>query len=341
LRTSLASLPGHLKQGTQPLYLLFGAEILLVEEALDQIRSRAMDDGFQERLRFTSEAGFDWNQLLDQSQAMSLFAEKRLIELRIPTGKPGDAGAKALIQYVQNPLSSDTSLIIICGAVEKRTQGTKWFRAVEEAGVAIECPVIGVDRLPDWISQRLTASGLKYEMEAVEQLSHFVEGNLLAAAQEINLLGLLYPDETITTDIVEHVIADHARFNVYNLADACLAGKVHRVTRILQSLKQEQIQPVLIMWALARDVRTLCSLSAAVEKGENPNALFRRFHIWSNRSVNMNSALRRLPRAQWENILRRLGRADLMVKGRAPMQRKDIWEEIESISLGMCGLKIL
>jgi DNA polymerase-3 subunit delta len=341
LRTSLASLSGQLKQGIQPLYILFGAETLLVEEALDQIRSRAKDDGFQERLRFTVETGFDWNQLLEHSQAMSLFAEKRLIELRIATGKPGDAGAKALIQYVQNPLSSDTSLIIICGAIEKRAQGTKWFKAVEAAGTAIECPAIGVDRLPDWISQRLTACGLKYEMEAVEQLSHFVEGNLLAAAQEINLLGLLYPGETITAEIVEHVIADHARFNVYNLADACLAGKVHRVTRILQSLKQEQIQPVLILWALARDTRTLCNLSAAVEKGENPNALFKRFHIWSNRSGNMNSALRRLSRPQWENILRRLGRADLMVKGQAPMQRKDIWEEIESITLGMCGLKIL
>jgi len=341
LRTSLTSLSGQLKQGIQPLYLLFGAETLLVEEALDQIRSRAKEEGYQERLRFTVETGFDWNQLLEHSQAMSLFAEKQLIELRIPTGKPGDAGAKALTQYVENPLSSDTSLIIISGGIEKRSQGTKWFKAIEDASLVIECPVIGSDRLPDWISQRLSAQGLKYETDAVEQLSHFVEGNLLAAAQEINLLALLYPGETVTTEIIEHVIADHARFNVYNLADACLAGKVPRVARILQSLKQEQIQPVLILWALARDARTLCKMSEAMENGEHPKALFQRFHIWSSRSGIVNAALRRISRPQWENILRRLGRADLMVKGRAPLQRKDIWEEIESISLGMCGLKIL
>lgn len=338
MRVSLPSLSSQLKQGFQPLYLLFGAETLLVEEALPPIRACAKQAGFMERLRLTVEPGFDWNKLLEYSQTMSLFAEKRLIELRLPTGKPGDTGAKALIEYIENQTSEDTALVIICGGIEKRAQNTKWFKAVDAAGVVIECPTIGADKLPHWISQRLTAEGLKFDADAVARLSHFVEGNLLAAAQEINLLSLLYPKEHISVQIIEHVIADHARFNVYSFVDACLAGSVHRVTRVLHSLRREQMQPVIILWALARDARILCQLSAAMQQGERPQ--LQRYGIWSSRSGIVNSALKRLSQAQWENILRRLGRADLMVKGRAPLLRKDIWEEIESICFAMCGLSI-
>lgn len=338
MRVKLPSLSSQLKQGLQPLYLLFGAETLLVEEALQPIRDCAKKSGFLERLRFTVEPGFDWNKLLEYSQSMSLFSEKRLIELRMPTAKPGDAGTKALIEYAKNQTSGDTALIVICGAVEKRAQTTKWFKAMDASGIVIECPTIGADKLPNWISQRLTTMGLKFNPDAVERLSHFVEGNLLAAAQEINLLSLLYPNEPITAEIIEHVIADHARFNVYSFVDACLAGSVHRVIRILHSLKREQIEPILILWALARDTRILCQLSAAIQRGERPQ--FQRYGIWSSRSGIVNAALNRLPQSQWENILRRLGRADLMVKGRTALLRKDIWEEIESICLRMCGLRI-
>ena len=333
-----ASLASHLERDFQPLYLLFGAEILLVEEALDQIRSSAKISGFDERIRQTVEAGFDWNQLHEQAQSMSLFSEKRLIELRLPTGKPGDAGSKALIDYASN-LGKDTTLIIISGAIDKRSQGTKWFKAVEGNGVVVECPTIHADRLPDWIGQRMNARGLKYEADALIYLSQFVEGNLLAAAQEINLLALLYADQTITVDTMRDAIADHARFNVYALVDACLGGSINRVTRILQSLKRDQTEPVIILWALARDTRTLCRLADAMDKGAHPQSLFKRYGIWSNRSALVTAALKRISKGQWENILRRLGRADLMVKGRAPLQRKDIWEELESISFAMCGMK--
>lgn len=339
MRVSLASLSDHLKQGFQPLYLLFGAETLLVEESLDRLRTRARDAEYLERLRFTVEPGFNWNQLLECSQTMSLFSEKRLIELRLPTGKPGDAGANALIHYADN-LNADTSLIVICAGIEKRVQSSKWFKTVDRVGMVIECPTIGTNKLPDWISQRLTAKGLKFDVDAVQRLSHFVEGNLLAAAQEINLLGMLYPEEQITAEIVEHVIADHARFNVYSFVDACLAGSVNRVIRILQSLKREQLEPVIVLWALARDTRVLCQLAAAMDNGERPQSLFQRYGIWSTRSSMVNAALQRLSRPQWENILRRLGRADLMLKGRASLQGKDIWEEIEGICMTICGLKI-
>ena len=339
MRIKLSSLNAQLNQGVRPLYLLFGAEILLVEEALDQIRAYAKDNGFTERIRHTVESGFDWTLLHEQSQSMSVFAEKRLIEIRLPTGKPGDKGGKALIHFSQN-LSVDTTLVIISGAIDKRSQSTKWFKALEENGLAVECPDIPTDRLPDWISQRMGTKGLKHDVDAVNFLSQLVEGNLLAAAQEINLLALLYPNETITTDVVRNTIADHARFNVYGLVDACLGGSANRVTRILQSLKRDQTEPVVILWALARDSRIMCQLSEARDSGEHPQSLFRRFGIWSSRNALVNAALKRLSRRQWQNILRRIGRADLMVKGRTPLQRKDIWEEIESISMAICGISI-
>ena len=336
MRIQSPALSAQLKQAIGPLYLLFGTETLLVEEALDQIRSQSRSAGYTERIRLSVETGFDWNRLRHERQTMSLFADKRLIELRMPTGKPADAGSKALIDFADN-LSCDTTLVVVAGAIEKRSQTTKWFKAIQSNGMVVECPAISTANLPGWISRRMSSQGLKHEPGAVEDLSHLVEGNLLAAAQEISLLGLLYPDQTITSRIIKQTNADHARFNVYTFVDACLSGSVERTIRILQNLKHEQAAPVIILWALARDVRVLCRLSAAIDKGEHPGALFKRHGIWSSRSALVSSALRRLAKNRWENILQRIGRADLMVKGRISLQRKDIWEEIESISLAICG----
>ena len=206
--------------------------------------------------------------------------------------------------------------------------------------MAVECPGISSDQLPDWINQRMRAKGLQFDFEAVERLSHFVEGNLLAAAQEIDLLALLSPNQKISVETVESAIADHARFNIFTFVDACLAGSAHRCTRILQSLRRDQTEPVLILWAMARETRTLCHLSNDMEAGAKPRDLFQRYRIWGNCSSIVSSALNRLSLPQCQNLLRRLARADLMLKGQASMQRQSIWEEIESIGLRMCGLHI-
>ena len=340
LRVSLSSLSSRLKPGLVPLYHLFGSEILLLEEALDEIRRQARAQGFTERIRYSLEPGFDWNRVIADSRSMSLFAGKKIIELRMPTGKPGDAGAKALNEYVDSISGNDTVLVLISGAIDKRAQNSKWFKKVESAGVVVECPGIPTGKLPEWISRRMRDKGLQFDSDAAERLGHFVEGNLLAAAQEINLLALLSPDRKITIETVENAIADHAQFTIYTLVDACLAGSAHRCTRILQSLRRNQAEPVLILWALTRETRTLCHLSAGLAKGANPGDLFRRHGVWSSRGSLVNSALRRLSVPHCHNLLRRLARADLMLKGRAPMQRRDIWEEIESIGLRLCGLRI-
>ncbi len=340
MRVSYSSFPNALKQGIGPLYFLFGNEILLVEETLDQLRQQARADGFTERLRYSVETGFDWNQIFVGGQSMSLFAEKKLIELRIPSGKPGDVGGKALTEYANQPASDDTTLVVISGGIEKRAQNTKWFKALEAAAVTTECPAVPADKLPDWIAQRLREKGLKFDSDIPGRLAHDVEGNLLAASQEINLLALLAEDQTVTMELVESAIADHARFNAFAFVDACLAGSPTRLTRVLSSLKIEQSEPILILWSLTRETRALCQLAAVRDQGGNPQSQYQRYGVWGNRVGLFSNALRRLSLKQCQVLLRRLALADLQLKGRAPLKRKDIWEEIESIGLGLCGLRI-
>ncbi|MDE0095856.1 MAG: DNA polymerase III subunit delta [Gammaproteobacteria bacterium] len=340
MRVHPASLQGQLEKGIAPFYFLFGPEILLVEEALDLIRRKAREQGYGDRESHTVERGFNWDLLHGASQSISLFMEKKILEVRMPGGRPGDQGARALVDIAGIPPSPDTLLLMVSGPVDKRSQGSKWFQAVESVAVMVECPEVGGDRLPEWIAGRFRAQELTADREAVRRLAHYVEGNLLAAAQQINQLCLLAEDGRITVDLVESIIADSARFSNFNFADACLAGSAGRAVRILGSLRMGQAEPILILWALTREVRILCQLSAIRESGGNPNTQFRKHGIWRNREPGFRAALNRLSADRCRRILRRLARADLQLKGQAPLERRDIWEEIESIGLDVCGVRI-
>ncbi len=340
MQVSLSSLPARINEGIAPLHLIHGPELLLVEEALDRIRNAAREQGYTERLRYMVEAGFDWHVLAQESQMMSLFSEKKLIELRMPSGKPGETGARALVEYANDP-ADDTALVVISGALDKRGKNTKWFKAVDAAGITTECPLVPAGRLCDWLNRRMSETGLKYDYEVVERVAHLAEGNLLAAAQEINLLKLLCDGEKITLESANRIISDHARFNAFALIDACLAGAVERALRILQNLKREGIEPVIILWALTREVRVVCRISATAEQtGKTPQSLFRQHGIWSSRAHLVNTALKRLDNTGWEDILIHLNHAELVARGATPRLRKDIWEEIESVVVGMCGLNL-
>lgn len=340
MRIKHTALGAHLGKQLSPLYFVFGGEQLLIEESLDQIRAAARARGFDERIRHMHEPGFDWNQALAGAREMSLFASKKVIEVRMPGGKPGEVGGKALLRYTAAESDEDTLLLLAGGAVDRSAQKTKWFTALEKSGVAVECAAIQTAQLPQWVGARMTSRGLQFEPAAAALLAHLVEGNLLAAAQAIDLLALLSPQTRIDAAAVESAVADHARFNVFAFADACMSGSAQRCTRILQSLRREQAEPVLILWALAREARTLCHLSAAARRGQSAQALFKRHGVWANRAGIVTAALRRLPQAQCENLLRQIARADLMLKGRAPLRRADIWEEIEHIGLRMCGVGV-
>lgn len=342
MRIKPDALKAHLAKGFNGMYFIFGPEILLVEETLDEFRSVAREQGFTDRTRYTVEAGFNWEVLFEQSQTLSLFKEKKLIELRMPPGgKPGDKGAKALTEYAQNP-PEDVALVVIAGHLERATQNAKWFRSIEEAAILIQCPNVTTEQLPGWIRRRIESTNLDVEDAAIRRLCQMVEGNLLAAAQEINLLKLLYQNQAVTLEIVEDLIANHARHDAFMLVDACLMGHQNRAIRILHSMRRAGALPIVILWSMVREVRQICRILDESEcQNVPPRSLYKRYGIWASRQKLMTAAIQRLSRVQWERILAQLAYADHRVKGGIPMERKNEWEEIEIIVLRMCGVPAL
>lgn len=320
----------------QPVYHLFGAELLIVEEALNDLRALCRTHGFLEREKLSVEQGFDWNSLLAMGQALSLFASKRVIELRMPSGKPGTQGAKALIEYATSP-APDTILIIISGDVARSAQNSKWFKALAQAGASIEAPRVQPQQMGGWIEKRLQHLGIHAEPGVARVIAHYVEGNLLAAAQEINFLALHSSGKPLSVEQVQHLISDQARFTSFAFVDACLAGQSARAVRILASLKGEKIEPVLIVSALARETTRLLSLSHARAQGKSVRALFKRLGIWSSRERLVSGALERVPHAGWQRIHGKMCDLDGMVKGQMPVRSRDIWMEIERTGLAICG----
>ncbi|MEE9446328.1 MAG: DNA polymerase III subunit delta [Arenicellales bacterium] len=330
--------PAQLKNQSSPqsIYHLFGAETLIVEEALNDLRAYLKTEGYIERERLNVETGFNWDTLLESSQALSLFAQKRIIELRMPTGKPGDKGGKTLMAYAQSP-APDTIFILISGDIEKRAQNTKWFKALDAAGANVEAPKVQAYQIINWIESRLQQVGVRAESGVAKIIAHYVEGNLLAAAQEINFLALHSKDEILSAEQVQTLISDQARFTNYAFVDACLLGQASRAVRILLSLKGEKVEPILILSALSRETVKLLSLSHIKAQGKPVQAMYKRLGIWSSRERLINSALGRVSHMGWLRIHSKMTDLDSMSKGQKACNAKDIWEEIERIGLAMCG----
>ncbi len=336
-RFSPIALESQLEKKLESLYLVFGQETLLIEECVDAIRAATRKKGFSERIRLTVETGFDWSTLREHCQSMSLFGGSRLIELRLPTGKPGDKGRDTILEYIESQ-PPDTVLVIIAGRIDKAGQRTKWFKQVEANGVVIETQAVRPDQLPAWVEQRLSKTGVSYDHDAVLLLCRFIEGNLLAAAQEIEKLKLLLGDKKLTAIDLEALVADQARYNVYSFVDACLAGNATRGLRILRGLKGEALEPALVLWALARDTRTMANIAAELQTGKTKAGVFKTHNIWSSRVGLVERALQRLNLHEWQKVLQRVALADRVMKGRAS---GDIWQQLEFIALAICGVQNL
>lgn len=349
MRLNSQTITAALQKKLQPLYFFFGDETLLLEEALDALRKIASQQGYSQRERYTQETGFDWAALSDSSATLSLFSEKRIIEIRLPTGKPGDAGANYLIDYASringndggNDGDFDTILVVISAGIDKRGQNTKWFKALEQKAVAAQFSALSAQDLSHWIAARLRQHNVEFDAAFVERLATYVEGNLLAAAQEINLIGLLYANQHVSVADLEKTIADHARFDVFQFVDSVLAGNVQRSIRILETLRREQFEPVVILWALARDVRILTQLADYQAAGKSTASHYRQFGIWQSRSRLFDGALNRLDATKWRSVLQDIARIDLIAKGQLPAIRKDIWQELESLVLKMCAAPVI
>lgn len=334
----------HLQSPLMPLYLISGDEPLLVEESLAGLRAAAQAQGYTEREQYAVEPGFDWNRLAASGQSMSLFAERRLIELRMPNGRPGDAGGKTLVALAEAP-PEDTVTVIITGKLESDVQRSKWVKAVDKAGAWLTLYPVGPEEMPAWLRQRMQAHGLVPGPGVVEQLAWHFEGNLLAAAQEIEKLAMEYDSKNqgqIELETIEANLSDSGRFDVFRLVDACLLGDANNVRRILQGLQSENVAPVLVNWALVREIRQLGAIARESAAGSSQSEIFKRHRIWPKRQSLVKQGLARHNPAQWQHLLQLGAAVDRVIKGRAAAATgaawQDGWQGLEALALSLAGV---
>jgi DNA polymerase-3 subunit delta len=308
----------------EPVYLIAGAEHLLVLEAADALRARAKELGYLEREVLDVEANFDWNQLGDAGRSMSLFASRKLIDLRLPSGKPGKDGSAAIVEFCQSP-PPDTVLMITANDWSKKHEGA-WSAAIERAGVAVAVWPLKREELPGWIGARMASRGLKASAEAIALLADRVEGNLLAAAQEIDKLALLHAGATLDVEALEASVADDARYDVFRLTDAAIGGDAGRALHIVAGLRAEGEELIPLLGWMSMQLRVLLRLAAA---GAQLDAAMRAERIWpAARESLFRRALKGGDRTHWERCLAQVGRIDRIAKGRAD---GDPWREFERL----------
>ncbi len=327
-------LAAALDRGLAPVYVISGDEPLQLGEAADQVRAAAKQAGYLSREIMEADARFDWNRLGDEANALSLFAEQKIIDLRLPSGKPGNAGAKALVEYCGN-LPADTLLLL---TLPKVPLTSKWIKALEKAGVLVQVWPVDERNLPRWIAGRMQAAGLRPERGVAEMLAEHTEGNLLAARQEIEKLVLLYGEGGISQEQLLEAVSDSARFDVYALVDAALAGRAARCTHIIAGLKGEGIAPPVVLWALAREIRSLSNMAAAVATGASLSQVMGQARVWKNRMPLVSQGLKRLKEADWHRLLWQCQHTDAVIKGAVS---GDAWLLLEQIALGMAGMPVV
>lgn len=326
-------LSAHLERGLKPVYLVHGDEPLLVIEAADAIRAAARQHGFDEREVLTALSGFDWNQLSMAAGNLSLFGGKKLIDLRIPTGKPGREGSAALQDYCQR-CGPDTLLLVTLPALDWKDEKAAWVTALAETGAAIKLNAPPLAELPAWIAGRLRRQGQSADNDTLTFIAERVEGNLLAAQQEIRKLGLLYPARQLTLAEVRDAVLDVARFDLDSLREALLAGDTARLARTLDGLRQEGEAPPLILWAMTEEVRALAQIRQGMDAGQSADMVMRDARVWGPRQALMKRCLNRIGSAQACAALAHAGRIDRIVKGIAG---GDAWNEFLRLGLALAA----
>ncbi len=332
-------LTAHLARGLQPVYTIYGDEPLLAQEAGDLLRTAARAAGYGERKVFTvSGAHFDWSGLLGAALAMSLFAERQLIEIRIPSGKPGKDGSDALQRYCKH-LSDDVLTLVHLPKLDRQQQQGAWFTALDGAGVVIKVEPVERRALPQWIAQRLAAQGQRVaEGERGQQTLAFfadrVEGNLLAAHQELQKLGLLYPAGELALEQVESAVLNVARYDVFKLGETVLAGQTTRVLRMLDGLRAEGEAAVLVHWSLAEDIRALKRVKDALAQGKPLPMALRDNRVWGQKERLYERALPLLAEHQLAHLVAAASICDGVIKGlKHPLWPLDPWEALTRLAL--------
>ena len=350
MQVAANQLQNHLQRGLKSLYTLHGDEPLLQQEALDAIRAVARTQGYTERTSHTvAGAHFDWSEVLAAGGSLSLFADKQIVEIRIPSGKPGKDGSVALQQLAEATQGNDSTLtIVMLPRLDKMTKSGAWFSALESYGISLQVDPIERNALPQWIAQRLGAQGQRVAAgeEGQRTLQFFadrVEGNLLAAHQEIQKLGLLYPADTgdgvLTLAQVESAVLNVARYDVFKLSEAVLAGQAARVQRMLDGLQAEGEAEVLVHYTLAEDIRSLKRVKDAMGQGRPLPMALRENRIWGVKERLFERVLPKLSERTLAELLQSAHVVDGIVKGlKQPDWPASGWQALHRLALQVCAL---
>jgi DNA polymerase-3 subunit delta len=350
MQISAGQLPNHLARGLKSLYTLHGDEPLLLQEALDAIRHTARAQGYSERTSHTvAGAHFDWSEVLAAGGSLSLFADKQIVEIRVPSGKPGKDGSVALQQLAGNARDNDSTLtIVMLPRLDKLTKSSAWFAALESFGVTLQVEPVERSALPQWIAQRLAAQGQRVQagedgQRTLQFFADRVEGNLLAAHQEIQKLGLLFPATQgtgeLTLEQVECAVGNVARYDVFKLSEAVLGGQTLRVQRMLDGLEAEGEAEVLVHYTLSEDIRALKRVKDAMAQGRPLPMALREQRIWGNKERLFERVLPKLSERTLSQLLQSAHVVDGIVKGlKQPDWPQSGWQALHRLALQLCGL---
>jgi len=326
-------LADHLLQKLLPVYLVSGDEPLLLQECCDQIRQKARAENCNEREIIEGGlSNFNWQDILHSASNMSLFADRKLIELRLPSGKPGAEGSKALCEYL-DIASGDDVLLIVSGKIDKQSTNSKWYKALDKAGVTVQVWPVDAKNLPRWLQQRVRNAGMSIDDDALRLLCERMEGNLLAAVQEVEKLKLLAADSKITMQTVTEAVSDNARYNLFDMADNALKGNASVSLRMLYGLRAEGTEPPVVLWALVREIRTLYEAQLDCDSGQSTQQALSSRRVWQNRMPLMQAALTRHNTHSLSLLLEQAARADGSIKGFADGKP---WDNLSRLVITLC-----
>ncbi|MCU7960504.1 MAG: DNA polymerase III subunit delta [gamma proteobacterium symbiont of Bathyaustriella thionipta] len=335
MRLAPDQIKAQLQKRLLPVYLISGDEPLQLMEAADAVRHEARLQGYTSREVFDADKSFQWDQLNVAGESLSLFAERKLIDLRLSSTAIGRKGGQALQGYLEN-LPQDTLLLISCPNLDRRTQRNKWVLAAEHCGLLVQVWPVDSSRLQGWIQKRMRENGLQADKQAIERLAWLSEGNLMAAAQAVEKLKILSQDTAVNAEAIESVAADSAHFDVYALSENAISGRLQRALRMLQSLRSEGIASAVILWALARDLRILANLAQASRFKQSQQEIFRQNAVWEKRQPLYRQALGRAKPAQWLRYLQACAEIDQVIKGQ---RGGDEWLLLERLTYALGGVE--
>jgi len=335
MKLRVDQLERSLSKGLAPIYLLSGNEPLQLGEAADAIRTAAKQAGHTHREVFDIGTGFDWNTVLQAVDSPSLFADCRILDLRMESGSPGRDGTKALLTIAERP-PNEVIVLIVAGKLAAGAQKTRWFQAIDRQGVVIQVWPLQGGQLLQWLQRRLQCKGIQTDPAGIRMLATRVEGNLLAAAQEIEKLYVLQGSGTVDASTIAEVVIDSARFDVFDLVDNALQGHLVSTDRMLGRIRAEGVAPAIVLWALTREIRTLEQIAFGKSSGTSLDTAMRQTNVWEKRKPLFTRAIKRLSLSEISRLLVECAQADKIIKG---LTQGDPWMALLMVSEGLAGVR--